>query len=315
MIVNIVPTIDVVQDGLGIDNERNTLTWKALENLPDIKQFFDSFQARVTWFVRADNQLKDVYGTSAYVLDAHANLWQDFLSSGDEIGWHPHIYKRDGRDGQYVLDRDVVRCVQQMRSTWSDLQREGHVFSSLRMGECFHVNETMKAAADLGLLVDSTAIPGRKRQDSARVFDWETTLAEPYFPSHDDYRISGSVGALPILEVPLTTIEVQTSYDRQPLKRYLNLTFHHALFRGGVDGYLRSTCSRRKDSAVIVTVFLPDEINRNETNHPLHAFSITEARRNLDYMLKAIESFGCGYRFLRVQDVLEKYVPITEHYS
>ena len=122
-----------------------------------------------------------------------------------------------------------------MKETYTELAKAGYVFRSLRMGECFHANETMHAANALGLTVDSTAIPGRKRNDSARVFDWLPTPDQPYFPSQNDCRVPAAGGSLPILEVPVTTMRVRAPYDVVSLKRYMNLTYHHHLFREGFD--------------------------------------------------------------------------------
>src|SRR5205085_4432929 len=103
---------------------------------------------------------------------------------------------------QYDIDRDEVRCAQKLVETRAELEAKGFKHLSVRIGEAFHGNAMMKTLDDLGLAVDSTAIPGRTRSDESRAFEWGPSPNNPYYPSRRDYRVPDSSDHLSILEVP-----------------------------------------------------------------------------------------------------------------
>lgn len=305
MIVNLVLTVDVDNDGIALNNERNALSWHALERVPDIKRVFEEFGARITWFVRADDQLRAIYGTAAYLHIEHRASWRDLAAAGDEIAWHPHLYEWHEGRRSYVIDTDQNRCAMKLRNIHNELSAQALSFESVRMGEAFHGNALMQALCELGLKVDSTAIPGRRRADEARVFDWTLTPNEPYFPSATDYRAPGEHGQrLPILEVPLTTMPVRTAYDAAPLKRYINLTYHHALFKEGFDSHLADATRAPIGDLFVTTILHPEEVCAGSAAHPLYSYSLAEVRRNLAYMLDAFHASGSDVCFLRMRDTI-----------
>lgn len=304
MIVNLLLTVDVDNDGIALNNERNELSWRAIARIPDIKRVFDEFGAVVTWFVRADDQLRAIYGSAAYLHTEYSGLWRDLATTGDEIGWHPHLYEWDEVRCAYSVDTDEIRCAMKLRSIHNELRALR--FDSVRVGEAFHGNALMSALCELGLKVDSTAIPGRRRADSARIFDWSSTPNEPYYPSATDYRVPGKQDQrLRILEVPLTTMPVRAGYDVAPLKRYINLTYHHALFKAGFDAHLKDEMRASKESLYVTTILHPEEVYASPDPHPLYSYSLAETRRNLNYMLDAIRAFDSEVRFLRMSDASE----------
>jgi len=307
--INLLFTVDVENDGVAIHNERNRLSWNAISTIPIIKDIFDSHKLRVSWFVRADNQLWEIYGTSAYLLIKHDSLWNDLKGSGDEIGWHPHLYQWSENTNSYVVDIDNERCVQKLTDTYSELHAKGFNYTSVRIGEAFHNNNMMKTISNLGLKIDSTAIPGRKRQDSARFFDWEITPNEPYHPSKEDYRVPSTQDYLPILEVPMTTIPIKASYDKESLRRYINLSYHHSLFKSGFDAYLDTIQKQEKEQAFITIILHPDEVNNERNEHPLYSFSITEINKNIEYIINTFDSYDLEYRSLKMQNVLRYFSP------
>jgi hypothetical protein len=301
--VNVVCTVDIDNDGVALYNERNALHWRALSMLPPLKQLFADHGAPVTWFVRADSQLADTYGDPAYLLHSHAPLWNGFTASGDEIGWHPHLYQRDRASGAYVPDRDAERCADTLTELHQALAAAGFGFDSVRLGEAFHGNATMRRLSALGLKVDSTAIPGRRRNDEQRVFDWEPTPNEPYHPAPGDYRVPGRAGSLPILEVPMTTVPIQAPYDPAPLKRYVNLAYHHALFQEGFTAHLLGLPPGSGGEAFVTTILHPEEVAAGAPSHPLYSFSLDGVGRNLDFMLEASARQGFAVRFLTMRAV------------
>lgn len=305
MTANLLVTVDVDHDGVALENERTELTWRGLERLPDIKRLFQSFGAPVTWFVRADNQLRELYGSAGYLHLEHGNLWRDFAATGDEIAWHPHLYRLDEREGVYLLDGNEERCAAKLRQIHAELDEQGLRFQSVRIGEAFHGNALMHTLNGLGLKIDSTAIPGVRRTDETRQFDWSPTPNEPYYPSPDDYRVPGPVGRqLSLLEVPLTTIPVRADYDSAPRRRYINLAYHHSLFKAGFGSYLE-TETRERDQLTITMILHPEEVLGIAGAHPLYSFSLHEAQLNLTYLLDTLQTSGIQPRFSRMIDLAE----------
>lgn len=302
MAVNLLFTIDVDNDGVEAD-ERTALTWESVALIPGIKEAFDDLGLRLTWFVRADNQLRDVYGSAAYLLSEHARLWSGLEASGDEIGWHPHVCVWREELGRYLPDRDEESCARKLRETRAELSARGFGHSSVRIGEAFQGNAVMRALDELGLEVDSTAIPGRVRRDESRAFDWGPTPNEPYHPSARDYRVPGAGDALRILEVPMTTMPVRASYDPDFMTRYVNPAYHHANFREGLGRLFAAGHFEGPGERFLTLIFHPDEATPEGREHALYSFTLEGVRRNVAYLLEEIESRGLEYRALRVKDV------------
>ena len=300
--VNLLITIDVDNDGVE-DNERTALTWTSIERIPQIKELFASFDLSLTWFVRADSQLKEVYGSSAHLLLKHQELWSQMEASGDELGWHPHLYEWCADSQRYVADRDENRCARKLIETRRELQNNGFNLASVRIGEGFHRNNMMRTLSELGLKVDSTAIPGRARDDDSRFFDWGPTPNRPYYPSARDYRVPDPGASLTILEVPMTTMPVKASYDPDFLTRYINPAYRHENFKVGLDRSFDSLFPATEGESFMTLILHSDEVSFAGRSHPLYSFSLDTVRQNISYLLENIEAKGFEYRSLRLKDV------------
>ncbi|NQU41444.1 MAG: hypothetical protein HQ523_15965 [Lentisphaerae bacterium] len=304
MRVSLSITVDVDSDGTATDNERTVLCWRGVEQIPSLANIFARYALRCTWFVRADRQLRDLYGGSSYLLNQHQALWSQLGAAGDEIAWHPHLYCWSAEQGQYVQEHDEAACAQQIEETHAELGQAGHEFHSVRLGEAFGSNTTMAALTHLGLHIDSTAIPGRRRDDGARRFDWESTTNTPYHPARSDYRVS-ALSHHAILEVPMTTIPVQSRSECTPLLRYVNLAYHHDVFRDAVEHHLNSMLQGGMQEAVLVLILHPDEVIERSAAHALYAFSLSETERNAAYLVRAIEAVGADHQSLRMKDIAD----------
>ena len=62
----------------------------------------------------------------------------------------------------------------------------------VRIGECVMNNKLMNAISRSRIKIDSSALPGRKRNDQQKFFDWETTTNDFYYVSKTDYRTSSN---------------------------------------------------------------------------------------------------------------------------
>jgi hypothetical protein len=287
-------TVDVDNDGVATASERTRLSWDALEQVPALAQTFAALGLRTTWFVRADTQLEEIYGSTDHLLNEHERWWSAFRAAGDEIAWHPHVYRRDV-DGSYVPETDEARFVAALERSWTDLEQRGYAFASARVGEGYCTNGVMACLQACRLRADSTAIPGRVRADDQRRFDWAPTPNRPYRPSAADYRVEGNGVANGLIEVPMTTATFEAAYDPRPLLRYMNPAYHHDVFRAGFDRYIAELGRDGAPSALTLIVH-PEETVAAREPHGLYAFSASTVQQNLEYALAAATAAGWSVR-------------------
>ena len=269
-------TIDLDPDYLNTVSDRNVLRWEGLKELPRLREEAARRGIRITLFLRVDRQIADVYGDAMELVRRHGAMWRAFADEGHELAWHPHLY-RATPDG-YVLETDPEAGADLLRGTWDAMRQGGFEPVSVRIGEAWQCNATMHALSALGLRVDSTAVPGRTRDDAKRRFDWGPTPNRPYHPARHDYRVSGGADALPILEVPMTTVPIRAPYDTRPVARYLNPTYHAAIWREAVSSLLAGDPCRD-----VVLICHPDELMPRPSND-LHSFGWDDFLRNLDHL-------------------------------
>jgi hypothetical protein len=204
------------------DVYKEKLGWKSIENISKIREICNSVKdcesnnAKVTWFVRSDEQLKIIFNDYAYPLRAFSDLWKKLKQQGDEIGWHPHLWRWSEKNRcwyQEIWDNEWIdRCLEKGHREFVKVAEK---VSSVRMGWGFHNNFTMKKINDLRLQVDLSAAPGLKRKGSPdergshflNSYDWSITPEQPYYPSQEDYRRPAEKNeqSLDILVIPVTT--------------------------------------------------------------------------------------------------------------
>lgn len=222
---------------------------------------------KFTWFVRADSELNNIYGCYSYLFEKYKNIWRECEKRGDEIGWHPHI-----------------STLQELIDSYHGIKGLHQRLYSVRIGNAFHSNSLMVQLASYKFIVDSTALPGRVKFDKESVFNWAGTPSEPYFPSIYDYRIPGDEH-LDILEIPFSMIDIQSSYDKKAVSRYLNLSYRHEIIKNAV-------CDLAKIKNFLVTILHPSELLEREFVHPLLSFDMNEVVRNLRYIIDQIHKHG-----------------------
>lgn len=273
------------------------VTWKGVEEgIPKILSELagytdgDGHAIKYTWFVRCDRQLQEIFGDPAHFYRYYRELWRQRAAQGDEIAWHPHLYEHDlnARNSEEQIILDLHDCYRAARSTGSDI-------TTSRIGRSFCSNGVVRTLQNLGIKIDSTAMPGRKRKDRYNSIDWEPTPGHPYHPSKLDYRVPGA-DAFSLLEAPMSMIETKASYDAQPISRYVNLTFKNDIIRNSLLKHLE-----RCD--LLITIMHPAEV-LPMTQHPLLSFSIDEVKRNLDTILDKCRIMNRTVRFITMRDVL-----------
>lgn len=231
--------------------EKNKLSFDFDRELSEVLLFFASEGIPSTAFVRIDPQVEEAF-EATYVLEKVSNVIERSGRPKVELAWHPHIYSRS--NGCYVVERDPSAIAIQLVEVHSRVTRVQQM-SSVRVGAVQGGNAIMTALARLGFNADSSAFPGRKVTDAHRHFDWSRTTNHPYRPSMEDYQVSGAPHH-PLLEIPITTLPLLTSYDKEPVCRALNPCFHTELFTQAISRNL----SAIHDLGVIVLLFHPDEL-------------------------------------------------------
>jgi len=195
------------------------LAWRGVtEGIPAIKQAVrgvtdtSSREPVFTWLLRADEQVRELEGTYDALVRSQRSLLESLQASGDELGWHPHFWRRDSPSSRWFQEvEDLDWQVDMLRRSHGALAPvfPGTV-ESVRMGWSYHNNRTFAALEDLGITVDLSGIPGLRtfgREPPRRgenLFDWHATPRVPYWPSRVDYRRPPHHGedASNVLEVP-----------------------------------------------------------------------------------------------------------------
>ena len=195
------------------------LSWRGMtEGIPETKQAVSGFTDSrgkppvFTWLMRADEQIKILYGDFNGVLEENKDFIRELEKSGDEIGWHPHFYRYNEKHKVWYQElKDIDWQCDVLESAYGSFNRSvpGRPVS-VRTGWIYHNNSTLSKLDQLGVKVDFSAAPGLKtnppknRSFPYNIYDWFITGNEPYYPSVNDYRRAAKEGenALSILEAP-----------------------------------------------------------------------------------------------------------------
>lgn len=300
-------TVDVDPDEATFGIGHPTLSWSSLALLPRIRAVLADVACPITWFLRCDDLVADCHGSYTYLYDREQPFWESATAAGDELGIHPHFCVKDSISSLYsrVHAPDLSRF--QLTRAHEALRNAGVQTSSIRVGESFHCNELMLLIDELGYRVDSTAIPGRRRHDTERVFDWVGTPNHPYRPSLSDYRKAGTP-ALSLLEVPMTSMLFKADYDSKPMLRYASLTYRTDIFSAGLRDFLRSP--RNSQDLPLVFIIHPAELNErlsSDSLTQLYSFDIKSLRRNVDLVLQVIAECGGTYTFSTLRTLASEW--------
>ena len=279
-------------------------SWRGIEEgIPVVDSLLhdrkDSFGEgpRSTWFVRCDDQVADLTGSHAYLLDHYRPCWATHQANGDEIGFHPHLYQPI--KGKWVQETDADAIVAQIDRSYAAMRAAGFDGKVSRMGEAFGSNAVMQALDQLGMRSDSSAMPGRVRMDGARSLDWSMTPSSPYYPSCADYRITGEP-ARKVLQIPMSMAWTRATYDKEPFRRYVDLSFHHEALRKGIPALVA-------EARIIVTITHPSTVlpPLKGDPHGLLSFRPEDFALNLDCIEDHIKRLGRPFRFVTLSEAVD----------
>lgn len=268
----------------------------ALLDLLDTLVDDDGRVARATWFVRVDDQIAAVHGDAAYLLRAHAAVFERCRARGDVLAWHPHLYCRQG-DG-WIQETDEDRLESQLRRCHEAFVASCGRPPASRIGEAYCSPRIMATLDDLGVPRDATAMPGRVRIDDERTVDWGPTPAEPYRPSIADHRVAGEP-ARQLVEIPMTMVAVRADYDAEPYLRYIDLSFHPRALGPGLESSIPTMPH-------LVTMTHPSGVLDDLVSggHGLVALTISAVAANVATIVEACRRAGRPHRFVTIDELV-----------
>jgi hypothetical protein len=294
---------DLFDESVAPTGGHSKISWRGIsEGIPLIRERL----ARVghafgvkpvpTWFVRADNQIADIYGRPAHLLIGYGDLFRMLREAGEEIAWHPHLYRREGGGWRQETDDAVLDA--HMTAALADMTAAGFPPLCGRIGEAYGSNGIMAAFDALKIPYASSSMPGRKRIDAERSLDWEPTPRIAYHPSVADYRVPGKPSRR-VLEIPFSMLMVKADYDAQPFLRYLDLSYRADAVAVGLDELIRQ-------APYIVAVTHPSALLpefRPEGGHGLVSFDVQNLEDSLSQLIERARATGRAVRFLRLSDI------------
>jgi len=232
-------------------------------------------------FVRSDHQIKSIYGDYGYLVHSNPSLIKSIKDNNGELNWHIHLYEEEGTEWMPV---DESRLVSSFEEDLRNVKAIPEInWRIVRIGECVMNGALMEAIDKAGIQIDSTALPGRKRNDDEKKLDWLITGNQPYHPSKDDYRTTGP-DAYKVLEAPMVTIPMKASYDKEPISRYVNLSFKTEVLFQNMEEYVMQNNS-------LLSITHPFEVLSPGT-HGLIAYDMDVFRNNIKELVATVERCG-----------------------
>lgn len=291
--------------------EKETAWEKTVENViklkEEIKNFEDEYgnNLKITWHLRSDHQIYNIWGNWCYPVREYASLWNEFEKSGDEIGWHPHLWRLDKTKNIWYQEIDdnnwISNCLKNGYHEISKIFR----IKSVRMGWGFHNNYTMNILHSLGIRYDLSAAPDIKNKGSIRnIYDWEGTTKYPYFPSKHNYKIEDKNLSenLEIMEIPITTYPIPFYLRALTRKKNMvaNIAKHPLFFRNAIKTAIKN--GKERDRCVLNVYFHPSDIEKKG-----FLFSLNNYKRNLLNIYEVSKSKKIEILFITPAELINYY--------
>ena len=173
-------------------------------------------RARLTWFLRMDPQIGDVYGDAGWVAERYRGSFDALLAEGDELGIHLHPWQWDQDAAtwfQNFADQSwVTHCVETAFAKFEEAF--GAPCRAFRFGDRWMNDETMALICRLGATSDSTIEPGHFGTETPDHYvgtfpDYRDMPSFPYRPSRQDFRSATPAPLLNVLVIPVQTVPAE----------------------------------------------------------------------------------------------------------
>lgn len=306
-------------------------TWRGIEEgIPNAKEIgnliedVEECNAKFTWFIRSDEQMNELYDDSAWTVKNFIDCWGWLEHDGDEIGWHPHLWRWNERFKSWYAEIEDVSWIENCLEQGYNRFPKQFKLTSCRMCWNFHNNVTMNKVNELGLKVDISALPGQKsirpcnESTSSPNYDWEITREDPYIPSQSDYRREANQNehSLDILEIPITNFQIPLPWQiKRVLKKLLRpnkgtptgtksamkTTGHPHFFKLGAR---RKFLDAKENNC---TSFLVSYFHADELLVEKGFSSLSNFKHNLKFIAEASKKYEVPFRFLTAKEVLRMH--------
>lgn len=287
-------------------NSMEKMVWRGItEGIPNAKEiandFVDSYDKnpKFTLFVRSDEQINEIYDDYAFEYRGFFNLWHELKRDGDEIGWHPHLWRWTDEYKTWYQEIEDERWIERCLMGGYKAIPEEFKPLSVRMGWDFHNNFTMQTLDNLGIKCDLSALPGL-RSEGAEVhqvivdkYNWISSPKKPYKPCKTNYQVAcNNMRALRITEIPLTTGNIalwlfilKTLLGRSRRRFYeLNPTKHPV--------YTRNIIKKAFKTGYLVMYSHPDELLPEKG-----LFSYINFRKNFEIIAEMSKKYNLSYTY------------------
>lgn len=302
-------TLDTDPDGLnGRNPNRRSLAWEGLEQVQHLPEEIGSHatklgQIPMTWFVRADGQLESILGNASYLLETYDTFWTRVQKAGDEVAWHPHLYRQEKSEDAAVIITDPVEAQDELERLWNKLKAV-LAPTAFRNGEGWHTPETYATIERFGFRCDSTAIPGR-RGGAGHPMNWNGAPNQPYFPAANDLCKPGSSRSM--LELPMNTWLLHAPYDSAPQTRYMNPAVHPHLFAKALKNWENTCALSPADLCIWVMIFHPDEVLSTQGEDTLYSRSTQALCANLSLVGDILCNLEHDFEWVTVSNASERW--------
>ena len=279
---------DIVLSSKDIDSkDKKIVGWNGLAKGKEIifnkiKLVEKKYKIKIpqTWFVRVDSQIRYYHGKSDWLLDKYSKFWRKITKNHGGIEWHIHLNKLNKDNSWSNENKQAV--VKRMLIENYRIFKSYKIPNCIRIGEAVMTNNIAKIIKNLKIQADSSSLPGRKRRDKTKFFDWSKSLNEPYYMNNKNYQKEALTNKKSnLLEVPMNTILSKCQYDKKPIKRYYNLSFYKKILTKELNNYTKS-------KNYLVTMTHPYEvvkIFKNKYNSKLISFSENEFKKNIEQII------------------------------
>ena len=178
------------------NNYRSELSWQGLEigckkALNCIEDIFKQ-NVKCTWFARADNQIEQYMGRKTSFLENFEKLIQYLCDRKQLIGFHPHLERFDNKTNKWILENNLKDLLLNFELSFNSFRRFGLSPKVVRIGGNLSEKNLFIKMEQVGVEIDSSAMPGRYRKDKERSFDWRKTPNTIFKPSLKDPQIPGN---------------------------------------------------------------------------------------------------------------------------
>jgi len=199
-----------------------------------------------------------------------------------------------------LITADDEAC-DELSRIWDDLQAAQFVPRIFRNGEAWHTPQTLATIERLGLLYDSTALPGVATAGHIR--NWRETINQPFFPDPVDVRRPGPPRAT--LEIPMNTWNVKAPYEAQPRLRYMNPAVHADIFDRALQSWNGTT--RAAALSVWVLICHPDEAWPKRGPDQLYARCLDTLEKNIARLIEHVGSAGQTLEFVTMSEAGQRW--------